>query len=108
MNKRVRQNGALLRFLMQNLHPRQLKAVLHTLSPDQVNAIGEVAVNVLYGTIPIREAYKRTLRSHSSKIEYIGDSANKLHRRKKAIIGNPKVVVLLLTACKPLLKGLLQ
>ena len=108
MNKRLRQNGPLLHFLMQSLPRRQLKSILSTLTHEQIKALGEIAINVLYGTITIKDVHKRLLKRYASIVEYIGDSSKSIQKRKNVIAGNPKVITLLLTAAKPVLKGLLQ
>ena len=108
MSKRVRQNWPLLHFLLQKIPARQLKSVLCTLSPEQVDTLGEIAINVLYGTLAITDAHKRSLKHYTSKLEYIGDSAKSIKKRKAVIRENPQIITLLSTAAKPLLKGLLQ
>ena len=106
MSQRVKRNWALVNFLMQDIPLAQVKTVLTTLSPEQVNSIGEIAVNALYGTIPLKEHHKKALKKYSNKIEYIGDKANSVKNRKHVIESNPKAVVLLLKATKPILSSL--
>ena len=103
----MRQNWPLINFLMQKLPTAQVKAVLSTLTTEQVNTLGEIAVNILYGTIPITNVDKRLLKRYASKIEYIGDARNCLKKRKSLIQASPKIIGLLLNAAKPLMKSLL-
>ena len=107
MSRRVRENWPLLNFLMQKLPSTQVKIVLTSLTPEQVNAIGEVAANIAYGNIPISASHKDILKRYASKIEFIGNSSNSLQKRKSMIISHPKIILLLLNAAKPLLKSLL-
>lgn len=108
MSKRLRQNGALISYLMQDLSSPQLKALLETLTSEQVNALGEIAVNVLYGTITITDVHKKKLKRHAAVIELIGDKSVNITKRRSVISRNPRVIKSLLTAAKPILKGLIQ
>lgn len=108
MSKHLREHWHLLHFLMHEVQPKQLKAVLSTLDRGQTDVLGEIAVNVLYGTIPISEEHKGKLKPYASKVEYIGDSRNSLKSRRDLILANPRMIVLLMRAVKPLLKSLLQ
>ena len=94
----MRENWPLINFLMQKLPPAQVKVVLLTLTTEQVNTLGEIAVNILYGTIPITNVHKRLLKRDASKIEYIGDARNCLKKRKSLIQASPKIIGLLLNA----------
>ena len=108
MSKRLRQNSGLLLFLMERLTPRQRTAVLKTLTPEQIKALGEIAVNAVYGTIFIAKQHKKKLRKHVKTLEYIGDNRNSLQKRKETLVNHPKAVRLLLAATRSQLKGLLS
>ena len=93
---------------MQKLPPTQARDILGTLTAEQVNAIGEVAVNILYSTLPITAQYKGKLKRHAPKLEYMGDSRISLKKRRSFLRGNHQIVSLLLNAAKPMLKGLME
>ena len=105
MSQRVKRHWALVNFLTQQIPLTLVKSILSALSEEQVNAIGEIAVNTLYGIIPIKPPFKKTLKRYSDLIEFIGEKTNSIKKRKKAIVSNPKAVVLLLTAARPVLQG---
>ena len=107
MSKQVREHLPLLDFLSYSKSPKQLKNTVTTLTDEQVNAIGEVAVNVLFGIIPITSYQKNLLKKYLAKLEYIGDSDISKKRRKLMIIKHPGAVQALLTAAIPVLKNLL-
>ena len=108
MSKRLKYNLRLIDFLTDSIAPNQFKLVLKSLSTDQVNAISEIAANVLYGNIPISDYYKKTLKKFKSKIEAIGNSKNKLSTRKNLIVKEPKLVKLILLAASPVLKTIIK
>ena len=62
MSKRVKSNLPLLYLLMQKLPSAQMRDILGTLTAEQINAIGEVAVNILYSTLPLTTSYKGKLK----------------------------------------------
>ena len=105
MSQRIKRHWALVNFLTQQIPLTLVKSILSALSQEQVNAIGEIAVNTLYGIIPIKPQFKKTLKRYSDLIEFIGEKTNSIKKRKKAIVSNPKAVVLLLTAARPVLQG---
>ena len=108
MSNRLKKHWPLVQYIIGPLTPKQIKAVLSNLTSQQINAIGEIAANVLYGNINITESFKRKLRPYKTKIEYIGDSANSVNRRGHLIVQQYRMTVLLLTAVKPILKSFLQ
>ena len=107
MSKHVKEHLPLLNFLLYSKSPKQLKNTLSTLTEEQVNAIGEIAVNVLYGIIPITNYQKNLLKKYLAKLENIGDSDISNKKRKLMIIRHPGAVQSLLTAARPVFKNLL-
>ena len=108
MSKRVKSNLPLLYLLMQKLPSAQARDILGMLTAEQINAIGEVAVNILYSMLPLTIPYKGKLKRHAPKLEYIGDSRISLKKRRSFLQANHQVVSLLLNAAKPMLKGLME
>ena len=111
MSKRVKSNLPLLYLLLQKLPSAQAGNILGTLTAEQINAIGEVAVNILYNTLPITISYKgkfiETTRPQTG-VGYIGDSRISLKKRRSFLQANHQVVSLLLNAANPMLKGLME
>ena len=104
MSRRIKANWPLMQFITSNVSHNQLKKLLTLLNPEQVNALGEVAANVLYGTIPITDVQRRKLKRYSTVFEYLGNSGNSVKKRKAKIQKNLKGIILLLNAAKPLLQ----
>ena len=108
MSQRVKQHWALINFLTQHMPLFQLKAILSILNAEQINTIGEIALNTLYGILPIKSEHKVLLKKYSDVIEAIGDKKRSNKYRKELIVNNPKAIVLLLTAAKPTLQTTLK
>ena len=104
MSKRLREHSALMEFLSTVSDKKQLKSVLATLNTDQVNALGEVAINVLYGTIPTTEGQRTLLKPFASMQEFIGDLSNSTKKRKELLIRKPQGITLVLKVAKPFLQ----
>ena len=97
----------MIAFITSGLSHKQLKAVLQTLTNDQVKALGEVALNTLYSILPLSTSQKAALKKYSSKIDFISDKRNSVSKRKEVIATNPKLIEQLLKAVKPALSSLL-
>ena len=104
MSKRLTEHSALMNFLSNAADNKQLKTVLGTLNTEQVNALGELAINVLYGTIPTTEAQRKLLKPFASMHEYIGDLSNSTKKRKELLIKKPQGITLVLKVAKPFLQ----
>ena len=106
MSRRVRDHSALLRFLSggKGVTLQQIKTILRMVTDEQAKAIGEIAVNLLYGTIPITAADKKKLKKFSSFYDYIGDSSIGLKKRKSSILRHPTAVTALIRAAAPMLQ----
>ena len=108
MSKHLKSHWPLVEFLLYAKSPSQLQAALSTLSEEQLKALGEIALNVLYGVIPITRHHKNQLSSYSNKLDIIGNSSVSAKKRKSLITKNPAAILSLLTAARPVLKTLLQ
>ena len=108
MSKQVRVNLPLVNFLLYAKTPKQFKAVLTTLTEEQVKVLCEIAVNILYGVISISNSHKQHLKKHAKKLEFLGDSSNSLKKKKLFLERHPAILQAVLTAAKPVLKSLLQ
>ena len=54
-------------------------------NPDQTNAIGEVAYNVLHGSFPIRRHQKATMRKHRCALRRLANPELPVKRRQKVL-----------------------
>ena len=80
MSQRLHQNQPFLELLLST-HDIQKRALLDTLSPQQVNLISELIYNILY-TVPIQNQERKTLqrRKYFKEIAKIKRSIQ--HRKK--------------------------
>ena len=103
MSRIIRDNSAFLHLLMCSDTPKaQAKALLDTISKMQLNALTEIAFNLLKGTIKITENHKSSLRRYAGKLRIL--SKTKLPTKSKKDILTPTFVASLLRAVAPSLK----
>ena len=76
----------LLRFIASSGATRaQIKALLPKLSRNQLNFIGEIAFNILKGSIPLTENAKEMLRHFVKQIRSIGQKKRRCQHVRKAL-----------------------
>ena len=74
----------------------QLKCILEHITPAQLNAIGEVCYNLLYGTTDVSE-----LKRHRHIIRLLGDKKIPAIKRRVIVHQHPNVVVRVIRAVLP-------
>lgn len=74
------------------------RAILSGCSNDIIKFIGEVALNILEGHLPISRHYKKKLSTHADVIRSVGSRGVKPFQRKKFCISNPDVITYMLKA----------
>lgn len=84
-----------LRFL-PHASQKQLQCILKTITKDQLNAIGEVCYNILYGVVEVEH-----LRRYQDIIRILGDKKVSQKKRRSTLRSNPRVVVKLIEALLP-------
>ncbi len=89
------QQLAFLKFLPQ-ASKQQLRCILEHITSAQMNAVGEVCYNLLYGTIKIGE-----LKRHRHIIRLLGDKKIPAIKRRAIISQHPNIVVKLIQAVLP-------
>ena len=105
MSQRIRKNITFLQLLLSTHRP-QKKALLNTISTDQVKAIGEIALNILHGVIPLTAKQKKLLSRYKDTIRVIGHKKKSQRRKKTVLVKNIKALELLLKSVEPILKSL--
>jgi hypothetical protein len=75
---------------------KQLCFLLHTITTEQLNAIGEVCYNVLHGSVDTSR-----LKQHKDFIRVVGDKRVPRHQRKVLVCKHPKFVVELVRTVLP-------
>jgi hypothetical protein len=93
-----------LHLLMTSTSSAQRKALLDTITREQLKALTEVTHNLLQGNIPIAEAHKRRLRKHKSFLRILGDIKVPVSQKRDALCRKGTVVASVLKAAAPQLK----
>ena len=96
----------MLRFLISNAPLSQKYALLRNVTEQQANILSEIAVNVLYGVLPISRYYKRKLQPFKKIWHMLVHSSNSV--RKKLIGKHSEGVLLLIKAVRKTLKKLIE
>jgi len=91
-------------YTLMNTSKEQRKAMLDTISNEQLKALTEVTHNIAQGTIPLTEAHKRTLRQHKGFVRILGDIRVPLTKKREALCRKGAIVVVLLKAAEPRLR----
>jgi hypothetical protein len=85
----------------------QRKALLDTITQDQLKALTEIAVNILRGVLTITPFYYTKLKKDRKLIRIIGDTSVSLKRKRELLCRRGRVIVLLLKAVEQTLKTFL-
>lgn len=102
MSQRVKKNKSYLKLLIDT-HTAQQKALLRTISTEQLKAISEIALNTLHGTLTLTASQKRTLSPYKKIIRLLGEKKANQRRKKLSLIKNIKALRALLKLVEPLL-----
>jgi len=93
-----------LHLLMTTSSSTQRKALLDTITNEQLKALTEVTHNLLQGNITITEAQKRSLRRHKTFLRTLGNIKVPFSEKREALCRKGAAVKLLLKAAAPQLK----
>ena len=93
-----------LHLLMSTASSAQRKALLDTITNDQLKALTEVTHNLLQGHIPISEAQKRALRKHKTFLRILGNIRVSFSQKREVLCRKGAVIALLLKVAEPQLK----
>jgi hypothetical protein len=86
----------------------QRKALLDSITKEQLQALIEITHNLLVGVIPLTPNHKKKLTPHRNFLRMLGDPKGNLNTKKVALCHRGNVVALLLSAVWPTLKTVLQ
>lgn len=104
MSQRIKKNKTYLQLLI-GTHKAQQKALLSTISLEQLKAISEIALNILHGTLPLTASLKKVLTRHRNIIRLLGGKKTSQKKKKNCLLKNIKALGVLLKSVEPLLKG---
>ena len=96
-----------LHLLMTTASSAQRKALLDTVTNDQLKALTEVTHNLLQGHIPITEGQKRNLRKHKTFLRILGNPKVPFAQKREALCRKGAVVTSVLKIATPQLRLLL-
>ena len=104
----MKENAVFLQLLMCTSSKSQRKALLETITTSQVQALIEIAHNLLKGNIPISKQRFSQLKRHRTFIRQLGDTTLSIKRQKRLVCRGGSAIVLVLLSLKPTLKELWQ
>jgi hypothetical protein len=96
----------MLNFLLSDVPITQKIKLLKNIKKSQAKILSEIAVNVLYGVLPITPYYKSKLEPFKKIWNSLAKGNNK--ERTDTIAKNTKSVILLLKACGKIIKQLIN
>jgi hypothetical protein len=108
MSNLIKNQGLFLRLLLETKSKIQRKALLDTIDKQQLQALVEIAHNLLQGVIHVTAHNKKKLVAHKKFIRLLGDPKIGLTVKKEALCHKGPAVVLLLRSVWPTLKTFLS
>ena len=106
MRNRVIDNFGFFHLIPHSNCKKQIYQVLNHITKDQIQAIGELFVNILYGVLPIKESVKQKLMRYRKLFEYLANKNNPIKKRKKVLLQKKKAVISILKHIYPVIKVL--
>lgn len=104
MSKLVKKQAPFFRLLVSTSSKLQRKALIDTITKEQLRALTEITINVLQGVISLTSVYKDKLKKYKTLVTLIGDTSVSAKRKKTALRKNAHAVILLLKSAEPGLK----
>ena len=100
----MKKNIWYLHLLMTSTSSIQRRALLDTITNDQLKSLTEVTHNLLQGNIPMTENQKRNLRKHKTFLKILGNPKASFAQKREALCEKVAVVVTLLKIASPQLR----
>lgn len=105
MSSRMQRNLALLELLYKST-PSMRRVIVGKASSDFINALCEIALNVLSGNIPLTDKQYKQLKKRKAVIRLVADKKVRLLKKKKSINQSGGFLLPLLGAAIPFIVGL--
>lgn len=105
MSVRLRRNFALLKTLTRS-SPKIRKVILQECSPDLIQAICEICMNLLKGNIPITQCQHNKLKRYKEKIRQMACRKAGVRQKKKLLNQKGGFLLPLLTTVLPMVADL--
>ena len=103
MSKVIKDAEAYLKLFIQTSSHFQRKALLDTITTDQVKALCEITHNLLQGNINVSDNKLRPLLKHQTFIRSLGNPKVSLKEKKKLVCCRAPILLKLLKVCQPTL-----
>jgi len=100
----MKKNVWYLHLLMTTSSTAQRRALLDTITNEQLKSLTEVTHNLLQGSIPMTETQKRNLRKHKSFLRILGHPKASFSQKREELCQKGAVVVTLLKIAAPQLR----
>lgn len=107
MSKVVRKQAHFLQLLKDTASAAQRKALLDTITKEQLLALTEVTYNLLHGPVSIKESHKKQLQRNQKFIRLLGDPKTGTKQKRRALCHRGKIVATVLKAVEPLMNTIL-
>ena len=95
MSQRMKKQSAFLAFLYE-ANRKQQKLLLSSLTKDQLNVIGEIALNIYTGVFPISSRYSILLKPFRRHIRLLAAREISTRKKRGTLMKNIKLISLLL------------
>lgn len=102
MSQRLKKNKTYLRLLLE-AHKAQQKALLRTINVEQLKTIGEIALNILGGVVPLTPSQKKALTRYRNIVRLLADKKTSQRKKKISLEKNIKALKILLKVVEPFL-----
>ena len=99
MSGRIAQQSPFLK-LLYDCSPTQRKALIESASREQLEALSQIALNILRGNLSVSETHKKKLKEYKDVIRSLGSRSVSLTRKKNALLNFHSLLPLLV---KPVL-----
>ncbi len=103
----IKQQRHFLLLIVQT-SPAQRKALLRTITRNQLRALSQIAHNIIKSNIRLTPAERQHLKRHRRLIYILGDRKLGSHHKKEAIIGKQKLIHALVKIALAYLEPVLQ
>ena len=104
MSKNIVDNFGFFHLIPHCQCRKQLHQVLSHITKEQLNALGEIFVNILQGVLHVSKVLVKKLYKHRKLIEYLADSHHSKQKRKKVLWKQRKAVINILKLIYPIIK----
>lgn len=105
MSVRLRRNFALLKTLTRS-SPKIRKVILQQCSPNFIQSVCEICMNLLKGNIPVTECQHKKLKRYREKIRQMASRREGVRKKRKLITQKGGFLLPLLTTVLPIVADL--